>query len=183
MTSDPKPACHPLRTLGLTLALTACQPPLPPTPPSPPPAPVEGALYLIDPAIAENDAEFRGPMTLQTEPNGALRLAWMNARHIVLAEPAGPLDARLRIEGPIRLHQALGAPPDATFTLYLVRQETGPIYDPTYVPMCGVRPVTHLAVYQANGRFAFAASTGAFGAQGARACSTAVAYLAAPPAL
>lgn len=182
--------------LATVLAVAACQQPAPPkadaSPPSAqttaPSAPAQpaGVAYTPDPADADGDAEFRGPMTMQ-ESGGAgadkrFRFTWMDGKHTVIASVSGEADPKTVIDRdeagkPITLGQALGVKAGQTITLLSVEDESGPgPGDPNYTPLCGIRMVTDIAMLRSAEGVALATSQGAFGAPGANGCSNSMWY-------
>jgi hypothetical protein len=178
------------------LALAACQPPAgaPKADDAAPPKAVEAptksapVVQRFSPAGGEaDDSSFRGPMTLEAAPGAAAgggkryRFGWRDGQHAVLAVEVGAAKADAVIDidekrKPITLASAVGAPAGASIILLAVEDETLPLGDPDFTPLCGIRTITHIALYEAGDRLTLATSSGAFGTPGARGCSNAISY-------
>lgn len=175
-------------------ALAACQQPAPSTtqPASKthaakaaaPKADVTVVAYAPDPADRDGDAASRGPMSVQ-ESSGAdglkrYRFTWMNGAHTVIVSQLGSADGQAVIDTidnkPLTLAQSLGAQDGETIQLLAVENESGPMDDPDFTPICGIREVEYFAFLQRGESLALATSVGNFGGPGARGCSNLMLY-------
>lgn len=143
--------------------------------------------YVPSKSDPDGDAEFRGPMTFQetAAPEGQppskekrYRFTWMDGKHVVVAVEAGKANGKAKIDGPLTLEKALGAPAGAAIDLLAVEIEDGPIEDPDYTPLCGIRPVMHIAMYRRENTITLATTSRNFGPEGG--CSNTIAYDLAP---
>lgn len=141
----------------------------------------------------DSDDVALGPMTLETAATTAagpgadqrFRFGWMNGQHEVIAVVAGVADGKAVIDRlsdgkPLTLAAALGAANADPIALLAVELENGPDGRADYTPLCGVRPVTHIAMLRKGDSLTLATSVGAFGAAGANGCSNTIAYAKAP---
>jgi hypothetical protein len=180
--------------VALAVAALACQPPQKPTPPPTAPTPKTQPVsafeetvtaYLPDPAITDNDASFRGPISVTTlaptqEGKARLRLTLMGGKHVVEASEVGTVAAALKIDGPLTLGKALGVAEGGQVPLYAVDSETGPNEDPNFTPMCGVRLVNLIAVHQTADKIVLATTSSSFEDGNKGGCSNTIAYVKAP---
>lgn len=179
------------------LGLAACQPaPAPPAKTEAPAetgAPIAAAESFIPLDGDDEDSGFRGPMTVAVSAptagapgagNGQrYKFVWAGGKHEVVAVEVGAANGAAVIdtlEGgkPLTLQTAVRAPAGAAIPLLAVEIEN--VSGPEVTPLCGMRPVTHIAIYRAGDLLTLATSVGAFGEPNARGCSNTIAYKVAP---
>jgi hypothetical protein len=183
-----------LAVLGLSLAVFACLPAPPPLPTKAEweaqqqqQAHAQGLLNLpkgeaFTPIGGDaDDSDFRGPMQLVELPigkDGAARYAfvWMGGKHVVTATAVGAAEGAWKIDGKLTLARALAAAPKGKITLLQVDDEQGPLDDPGFTPLCGVRIVNLIALYRDGDKLALATTSSAFADGNPGGCSNAISY-------